>query len=322
MIEVESRCNFNCPFCFNKLSFAKNGRNLKPLSKDYIKKIINSIAKLDIKIVRFTGGEPMLRADILELFKYAKSKKLQVWLNSNCSLVNKKISLQMEGLVDNVLIPIESDNIEKEDKMTGHKNSLYKKIKGIKYLKDIKIPILRCGTVATKENIYNFENLYNFIVKELKFKYWEWYRPVETNSDLEEKDFGYLIKKISKHQDIKNSTTIANALPFCFDKNHALNSKICSGALREDGHSRIVVDPRGFLKPHYFDNKNIGDPLKILEAWNSPFMKKTRELKYLPKECKECKYKKKCRGGSKYLAAHKNNSLFSLDPLAHPSNIK
>ncbi|MBU1869383.1 MAG: 4Fe-4S cluster-binding domain-containing protein, partial [Candidatus Omnitrophica bacterium] len=57
----EPRCNFNCCFCFNKNSFAKQDRNIKTFTTSQVKKIINAIAQAKVKIVRFTGGEPLLR---------------------------------------------------------------------------------------------------------------------------------------------------------------------------------------------------------------------------------------------------------------------
>jgi len=96
-----------------------------------------------------------------------------------------------------------------------------------------------------------------------------------------------------------------------------LNS-VSQGALFDDGHSRLVIDPRGFVKPHYFMDKNIGHPLDILGAWQHPFMKKMRNLEYLPKECQDCPFVFKCRGGSRQAAKMVFGSYQALDPLALP----
>jgi len=321
MIEVEPRCNFNCQFCFNKVSFAKRGRNIKSFSTSYVKKIISGIVKAGIGIVRFTGGEPMLRKDIFELMKYAKKKGLEVRLNTNGSLITPAVAGKLNEIVDNVLLPIESYDNKKESQLTGHKDSLSQKIKAIKLLKKNKVPIVRVGTVALKKNILNLERFAKFIFS-LPIDEWELYRPIsgkDKTKIINRKDVNLLVDKLIKIKKKTGKTVfIANALPFCAANDLNKINSVSTGALYDDGHSRIVVDPRGFVKPHYFLDKNIGSPFDILRAWNHPFMKKMRNLEYLPKECASCRFKFKCRGGSRYEAKTAFGSYYTPDPLAQP----
>ncbi len=319
MIEVTPKCNFKCDFCFNKISFAKHGRGIKPLSASYVKKIIDNVSSAGIQVIRFTGGEPLLRKDIFTLFKYAKSKNLEVRLNTNGYLIDKKIAEKLKGIVDNVLIPIESWSDKKEEKITGVANALSKKKEAIDFLKEKKIPIVRVGTVATKENILNFDKLADFVDR-LDINEWEFYRPVEISKkeNLNSKLVNILVNKlIDFRQKTDKIIFIANALPFCVIKDLNKINIVSKGSISDDGHSRLVVDPRGFVKPHYFINKNIGDPLNILKAWNSPFMKKIRGLEYLPKECQNCFFIFKCRGGSRNSAMLFNGGYDKVDPLAN-----
>ena len=318
MIEVEPRCNLDCEFCFNKISFAKNDRTVKPLSKSYLKKVINGIAKSGIKIVRFTGGEPLLRKDLFELMAYAKTRKLEVRLNTNGLLVTKEIASKLNKFVDNILIPMESASDEIEGEITGVKNVLTRKIEAIKILRKAGILIVRIGSVGTKKGIADFEKMTK-IIATLPVDEWEWYRPITskhgqkwiTASDMQK--LANKIIKFSKKTKIKLS--IANAIPFCVHRNMQKMSSICVGAFSDDGHSRLVIDPRGFVKPHYFVEKNIGDPLNILGAWNNVHMKKMRNLKLLPVKCQKCKYKMQCRGGSRHEAMMAYGKYFAADPL-------
>ena len=82
-----------------------------------------------------------------------------------------------------------------------------------------------------------------------------------------------------------------------------------------DGHIRYAIDPRGFAKPDYYIDKNIGNPLDIKGCWEHPFMKKMRNLKFVPRKCKDCKYLIKCRGGSRFSAKIINGSYCAEDPL-------
>ncbi len=68
----------------------KTEGRFKELSTGYFKKVIDSIDQAGIKIVKVTGGEPLLRKDIFSLLKYAKEKGLEVRLNTNASLIDQK----------------------------------------------------------------------------------------------------------------------------------------------------------------------------------------------------------------------------------------
>jgi len=321
MIEVDPRCNFNCHFCFNQISFAKNNREVNVLNKNYVKKIIDGLVKAKVNIVRFTGGEPILRKDIFELLKYAKNKGLETRLNTNGSLINLKIAKKLKGIVDNVLIPIESYNNQEESKITGYNNSLKRKLEAIKLLKKEQIPIVRAGTVLIKENILHFDKLNQFIFN-LPLDEWELYRPipVSKDTDLNSKIMNFLADKLI---DLKKRTGkmvfIANALPFCAINDLNKMNSISKGAFFDDGHSRLVIDPRGFVKPDYFIDENLGSPLDILNAWHHPFVKKIRSLNYLPQKCQNCSFLYKCRGGSRQAAKMVYNNYWDLDPLGRLS---
>ena len=323
MIEVEARCNFNCRYCYNKKSFAQKGRAVKNLSQGVIKKVIDQAAKAGIKNLRFTGGEPMLRPDIFKLLKYAKSKNINNNLNTNCSLINKKNIDKFKGLLEVVLIPIESNSGKKEDQLAGYENALEKKITAIKLFKSIKTPIVRAGTVITKDIIKNF-NLMADLILGLPIDEWDLYRPIsndESRPNLEAGEINRLIKHISlRRKKIKIRIAIANSFPFCAAADINKANEVCIGALFDDGHRRLVIDPRGFVKPHYFIDKNIGNPLDILKAWRHPFMKKMRNLGFLPQECRGCLYKFKCRGGSRFEARQHYSSYNAPDPMANFKN--
>ncbi|MFH1551391.1 MAG: radical SAM protein [bacterium] len=321
MIEIEPKCNFNCIFCFNQNSFALHGREqIKSFSCSYLKKIIKAIALSGVKIVRFTGGEPMLRKDIWELMDYAKLNNLKIRLNTNGSLIsNKDIVKKLNQYISSILLPIESYDNNIESKLTGCKDSLNKKVKAVKLLKKYGKMTLRAGTVATKENIRDLDKIFNLVINNLEMDDWELYRPIPTKKNrfpINRKDLRVLIDKLIQFQRLtKRTFSIVNAIPFCAYRPEKVK-QVSIGALSIDGHIRYAIDPRGFAKPDYYIDKNIGDPLDILGCWNNPFMKKMRNLKFVPKECNGCQYLQKCRGGSRFAAKIAFGSFKAKDPLA------
>ena len=80
LLEVTSRCNLHCPFCF-----AEGGRDKSEPSLDELFHCIDDILSLaDSPLLQLSGGEPTLRDDLPELVRYAKAKGCSyVQVNTN-----------------------------------------------------------------------------------------------------------------------------------------------------------------------------------------------------------------------------------------------
>jgi len=330
MVEVTPRCNFKCKFCFNRVSFAKQGHLGKELTTSYLKKIIDSIEKAGVRVVRFTGGEPMLREDIFELIKYAKAKGLETRLNTNGSLIKSyKMAKEMAKYLDYVLFSMHTYDPKKDEKITGFKGSFEKKVRAVRWFKKAGVKTVRMSTIATLDNIKNLEKFYQ-LFKEMKIDKWATNRLIPLPGEKKfwgRKELPLLVNKLIKIKKdiVKNNLSlklhIVNAAPLCADDPIKMNA-ICSGARSVDGHERFVIDPRGFAKPIYYIEKNIGNPLDILACWNHPFMKSLRSYNHLPKECRKCPLLEKCKGGNRYSAYAIFGSYQAKDPLMNYSNIK
>lgn len=320
VIEAEVRCNFDCSFCFNKISFAKEGRSRKNISSAKIRKIIDDAASVGVKSIRFTGGEPLLRSDLLDLCRYAKGRGVSVKLNTNGSLVTEDVANRLKGAVDNVLISLENGEEEAESATSGQAATLQKKVRAIRILKKAGIPIVRIGTVFTKEGIDNFENIAAIAEKEQVFS-WEWYRPMGGRNNIEPRDVEELIKKMARFRSASPiPLQIANPLPFCSAADPRLLNALSMGAVHDEGNSRLVADPRGFFKPDYFIDKQLAALDDLAGAWQHVFMKEMRALAFLPATCSNCFYKEKCRGGSRHEAFLAHGKWDAPDPLANIKN--
>lgn len=330
MIEVTPHCNFKCKFCFNRASFARQGHRGEEASTACIKKIIDSIKQAGVPTVRFTGGEPLLREDIFDLMRYAKSKGLSVRLNTNGSLIkNYGMAKEMAEYLDYVLFSMHTYEPLKDEKITGFKGSFGKKLRAIRWLKRAGVKTIRISTIATRDNIDNLGKFYE-LFKDLKVDKWATNRIIPLPGVKDEwgkKELVALAGELVKiRKDIVRNNVplkvhIVNGVPLCADDPIRMNS-VCAGARSVDGHERFAIDPRGFAKPIYYLEKNIGDPLKPLECWNHPFMKKLRSYEILPLGCKKCVLVEKCKGGNRYCAYIVNGSYQAKDPLMNFSNIK
>ncbi len=328
-IELTSKCNFGCKFCFNKASFAKDGRGGDEMGTEKIKKIIDQIKKSGVSVVRFTGGEPLLRSDLMELLLYTRNKGLKVRLNTNGYLIRDyEHAKKLAKYLDYVLFSFHAYDFKKEEKITGVKNSFQKKIQAIKWLRKAGVNTIRINTVASVDNIKNLEKFYN-LFKELKIDSWATNRLIPVFDDKciwGKKELGLLVKKLVKIKEDINKNNIplrlhiVNAVPLCAMNPITMN-RVCIGGRSVDGHERFVIDPRGFAKPIYYIDKNIGDACDIKGSWENNFMKSLRSYVNLPAECKKCSLLEKCKGGNRYCAFVATGNFFGKDPLMNYNNI-
>jgi len=102
IISITNRCNLKCKMCDIP------DQEYRELETFQWKQVIDGIVFLGVKILVFSGGEPLLREDLLELINYAKCKGLKVCLTSNGTFLNDSLVREFSAAsVDVVNISIE-----------------------------------------------------------------------------------------------------------------------------------------------------------------------------------------------------------------------
>ena len=98
-------------------------------------KIIKNEA--EVPSVSFTGGEPVLRTDLTELIKFAKS--LGMWTNliTNATLITKDTArgFKKAGL-DSAQVSLEGSFEDIHDNIVAKKGAFRKTLEGLKNLKE------------------------------------------------------------------------------------------------------------------------------------------------------------------------------------------
>jgi len=154
-VKVTENCNSRCITC----DVWKSG--VQPdLTTQELKNIFYQLKEIGIKIIGFTGGEPLLRNDIAKLVKEAKKiTGAQVYIVTNGILLKKKAKEIIDAGVDWLAISL--DGIEKTDEkirgVSGHFKMVIEGIEEVKKIKkDFKINI---GTTILKDNISEISEL-------------------------------------------------------------------------------------------------------------------------------------------------------------------
>ena len=84
------------------------------------KKIWLILRRLGVRYVDFTGGEPLLRADVAEVFAEAKRQGFTTSMTTNTILYPKRAK-EMQGLVDFLNFSLDGGDAETHDQSRGVK---------------------------------------------------------------------------------------------------------------------------------------------------------------------------------------------------------
>jgi len=86
-IEVTSHCNLNCKHCYIKDNSIKD-----ELTFNECCRIIDELTDAGCLWLTFSGGEPFIRKDFLDIYTYAKRKGLLIVIFTNGTMITREIA--------------------------------------------------------------------------------------------------------------------------------------------------------------------------------------------------------------------------------------
>ncbi|MDW3209128.1 MAG: radical SAM protein [Reichenbachiella sp.] len=109
---VTYRCNAKCGFCdiWEKPS--------PYVTLDNVRENLSALKKLGVKVIDFTGGEPLLHQQIDQFFVLAKEMGFITTLTTN-ALLYPKFAERLKGKVDMLHFSLDTADKEKHDTMRG-----------------------------------------------------------------------------------------------------------------------------------------------------------------------------------------------------------
>ncbi len=91
---ITQRCNLKCQHCY-----AAGCPDLsKELTTEEALRAIDGFAEFKCPVVLFSGGEPFMRKDVMELAAYAREKGLRVVFSTNGTLITPQLAQQIQAL--------------------------------------------------------------------------------------------------------------------------------------------------------------------------------------------------------------------------------
>ena len=103
------------------------------MNTEQAKKVIDILSKASVPAIAFSGGEPLVRPDILELARYAAEQGIYVAMATNATLITKEKAKEMkEAGINFVQISLDGASAETHDTFRGVPGMFEKTVQGIK----------------------------------------------------------------------------------------------------------------------------------------------------------------------------------------------
>lgn len=121
-------CNLKCAHCY---AGSENKKYEGELTTEQAKVMIDDLAQFGCPVLLFSGGEPTMRKDLLELMKYAKDKGMRVVISTNGTLISPEKARQYAE-VGLSYVGVSLDGMEEvHDQFRGVEGSFRRALEGL-----------------------------------------------------------------------------------------------------------------------------------------------------------------------------------------------
>jgi cyclic pyranopterin phosphate synthase len=143
-LSLTDRCNFRCSYC----APAGMDRVEDPLTREELARVVGVFARLGVRRVRLTGGEPTLRKDLLDVVRDVAATPgiEEVALTTNGHLLAGMAPALREAGVSRLNVSLDTLDPEKLHRISGRSATLERIVAGIE-------AAFRAGFASVKLNV-------------------------------------------------------------------------------------------------------------------------------------------------------------------------
>lgn len=169
-------CNNNCWFCSEMLNKPKGDRSTSDIKSELL-----SSKKQGVQRIVFTGGEPTIRKDIIELVSYANLlgfEEIFIITNGRMLFYRDFVRKLVEAGLTHILFSLHAPTAKVHDSLTRSPGSFDQALRGIRNIIEIKNMMktrrvmVQNNTTITKKNYKYLPKLAKLLV-ELGFDFYE-----------------------------------------------------------------------------------------------------------------------------------------------------
>ena len=241
--EVTNSCNYTCDYC---IFSAEKGKISGELSTDEVFKTLEELKERDFSHIKYTGGEPFIRKDFVDILTKTCELGYEVDVSTNASLITEEKAKQLGELeLKMVHVSLDGSDAKTHEAVRGP-NTYDRTIRGIQNLVENDVYV-RLGAVIHKDNQNEIEeqvkNAAELGVEEIIFSYME---PVgrmgEGDERVSQKPM-YELKKELEYLSAKYESQVKVKYSFTEDASVEEKGK-CPG-----GNKFLYIDNLGQVSP-------------------------------------------------------------------------
>ncbi|MDD7677812.1 MAG: putative heme d1 biosynthesis radical SAM protein NirJ2 [Anaerovibrio sp.] len=300
-------CNMYCDHCYRDAGCKAE----EELSTAEAKTLLEQIARAGFKIMIFSGGEPLMRPDIVELVAYAASLGLRPVFGTNGTLITLEMAQKLKAAgAMGMGISLDSMDREKHNAFRKFPGAWEGAVQGMRNCRAAGLPF-QIHTTVMEWNNHELEALTDFAVAEGAVAHHFFFlvptgraKTIEAESLRAEAYEDTLTRIMKKQQEVDIELKPTCAPQFLrIAAQMGMKTRFRRGCLA--GMAYCIISPRGKVQPCAYLNMELGDVRQTPfdEIWkNSEVLNKLRTLEYSG-GCGSCEYKRAC-GGCRARAAY------------------
>jgi len=301
-LAVTYRCNLNCPHCYMEEGL----RAMPDMPLQFWRKVLDRLWDIGIPQVVFTGGEPTLRSDLVEMV--AAAEQFVTGLVTNGTKLAELAEPLRDASLDYVQVTLEAPIPEVHSHMVGavgNFNAFVATVEGIKTALGVGLQVVT-NTTLTRENAELFPSLLRF-GKDLGLKNMACNtiicsgrgKAAKANGGVPLEELrGILQKAVRVAQELGISLQWYS--PTCYlhlnPVELGFGAKGCSAAAYN-----MTIQPDGTVLPCQSWPNTVGNIMADAweQIWNHPICRKLREHGFASEraECADCIHNRVCGGG-------------------------
>lgn len=315
--ELTSSCNLDCLHCRASATPEPKPGELTT-SQGY--SLLEEVSAAGTKLVILSGGESLMRSDVLDLARFGTSLGLRMTLATNGSLITPETAQGMkEAGIVRVSVSLDGVTSQMHDRFRGRDGAFELALRGIETLVENNIPVQVNTTVAAM-NVSQMDAFPEFL-ENLRVIAWHVFFLVPTGRgvDLEGAEVNEYRAMLDTFYQVFKAARIeckATCAPQFYrllaEKGEPVHTKGClAGTHFGFVSSTGIIQPCGFLQIPCGDIRKGG----FCASWEtSDYLNLLRNEEALKGKCGRCGHKTVC-GGCRARAFEIRSDILETDPI-------